>query len=217
MQHRSTIKQVPAALGLACCVGLAAIPRAAKAQPAAPGETLKAEYQYAAKALCSLLTSHQDGTLAKGTYRTIINIHNPSDKPVTIAAKVALATAFGSEPGPFSVTPFKKAELQADGAVELSCFNIAGYFCPIDNVCVDFAFLEGFVVIKSPVPLDVVGVYTARHTDGEVETMDVETIQPRQMRETVTLMPPGPAPKPEKHIEYPPKGSPAYGGKEQQK
>jgi hypothetical protein len=63
----------------------------------------------------------------------------------------------------------------------------------------------------------VVGVYTARHSDGEVETMDVETIQPRQMRETVKLMPPAAGPKPEKHIEYPPKGSPAYGGKEQQR
>jgi hypothetical protein len=77
--------------------------------------------------------------------------------------------------------------------------------------------LEGFVVVKSPVALDVVGVYTARHTDGEVETMDVETIPSRQMREIVKLTPPAAGPKLEKHIEYPPKGSPAYGGKEQQK
>ncbi len=110
----------------------------------------------------SLLLPHQDGSLARGTYRTAVNIHNPTNKEVTVAAKVALATQFGSEPGPFGVTPFKEAVLQPDGAVGVNCFDIAGYFCPIDGVCVDFAFLEGFLVIKSPVPLDVVGVYTAR-------------------------------------------------------
>jgi hypothetical protein len=39
----------------------------------------------------------------------------------------------------------------------------------------------------------------------------------RQMREMVKLTYPAAGPKPEKHIEYPPKGSPAYGGKEQQR
>jgi hypothetical protein len=217
MQHRGTIKLFSAFLGLGFWLGPSGTSPVARAQPAETAETINTEYQYAAKAVCSLRLPHQDGTLATGTYRTIVNIHNPSEKTVTIAAKVALATAFGTDPGPFSVTPFKRAGLQADGAVELSCFDIAGYFCPINGVCVDFAFLEGFVVIKSPVPLDVVGVYTARHTDGEVETMDVETIQPRQMREMVKLTPPAAGPKPEKHIEYPPKGSPAYGGKEQQR
>jgi hypothetical protein len=158
-----------------------------KAEPLKPSKTIKTEYQYAAKVACSLLLPHQDGTLAHGTYRTVINIHNPTDKKVTIAAKVALATQFGSDPGPFGVTPFKEAVLQPDGAVGVSCFDVAGYFCPIDGVCVDFAFLEGFLVVKSPVPLDVVGVYTARHTDGEVESIDVETVQPREIRETVNI------------------------------
>lgn len=189
----------------------------AQAEPARPWETIKTEYQYAAKVVCSLLLPHQDGTLAKGTYRTIVNIHNPTGKPVIIAAKVALAEQFGSEPGPFSVTPFKKAKLQPDGAMELNCFDVAGYFCPINGVCVDFAFLEGFAVIKSPVPLDVVGVYSARHTDGEVETMDVETVQPKQIGEIVKLMPIQPAAEIKKHIEYPPKGSQAFEGKIQPK
>ena len=153
--------------------------------------------------------------MARGTYRTIVNIHNPSEKNVTIAAKVALTTAFGADPGQFSVAPFKRASLQADGAVGLTCFDMADYFCPIDGVCVHFLFLEGFVVIKSPVPLDVVGVYTARHTDGDVETMDVETIQPRQVREMVKLTPPAAGPTPEKRIEYPAKGSPLF--RDQQK
>jgi hypothetical protein len=185
-----------------------------RAETVKPAKTIKTEYQYAAKVVCSLLTPHQDGTLARGTYRTKINIHNPTDKTVPIAAKVALATQFGSEPGPFDVTPFKEAVLQPDGAVGLSCFEIAGYFCPIDGVCVDFAFLEGFLVVKSPVPLDVVGVYTARHTDGEVESIDVETIHPRELRETIKIGGEPTKPGSGKRVAYPPKGSSAYGEKE---
>lgn len=186
-----------------------------QAEPMKPSKTIKTEYQYAAKVACSLLLPHQDGSLARGTYRTAVNIHNPTNKEVTVAAKVALATQFGSEPGPFGVTPFKEAVLQPDGAVGVNCFDIAGYFCPIDGVCVDFAFLEGFLVIKSPVPLDVVGVYTARHTDGEVESIDVEAVEPRQIRETVKIGATEPTkPGGGKRVDYPPKGSSAYGEKE---
>jgi hypothetical protein len=204
-----------ALMGLSGILGFAASIPIAQAEPEKYSKTIKTEYQYAAKVACSLLLPHQDGTLARGTYRTVVNIHNPTDKKITVAAKVALATQFGSEPGPFGVTPFKEAVLQPDGAVEVNCFDIAGYFCPIDGVCVDFAFLEGFLVIKSPVPLDVVGIYTARPTDGEVSSMDVEMIQPRQMKETVKI---GAAestkPGGGKRIDYPPKGSSAYGEKE---
>ena len=112
-------------------------------------------------------------------------------------------------------TPFKEAVLQPDGAVGVNCFDIANYFCPINGVCVDFAFLEGFLVVKSPVPLDIVGVYTARHTDGDVESIDVEAVAPRQVRETVRI---GAAESAKqgggKRVDYPPKGSSAYGEKE---
>lgn len=197
--------------GLWCWLSVIGIPRLAQAEPMKYADTLKTEYQYAAKVACSLLLPHQDGTLARGTYRTLVNIHNPSNKKITIAAKVALAAQFGAEPGPFDVTPFKSAVLQPDGAVGVSCFDIAGYFCPINGVCVDFAFLEGFLVVKSPIPLDVVSVYTARHTDGDVESIDVMTVQPQKIHDTIKI---GSAesskPGEGKRVDYPPKGSPAY-------
>jgi hypothetical protein len=215
MKQLRAIGVFSALMGLSGILGFAELISIAQAEQEKYSKTIKTEYQYAAKVACSLLLPHQDGTLARGTYRTIINIHNPSDKKITVAAKVALATQFGSEPGPFGVTPFKEAVLQPDGATELSCFDVASYFCPIDGVCVDFAFLEGFLVIKSPVPLDVVGVYTARPTDGEVSSMDVEMIQPRQMKETVKIGAAEPTkPGGGKRIDYPPKGSSAYGEKE---
>lgn len=40
---------------------------------------------------------------------------------------------------------------------------------------------------KLPVPLDLVNVYTAGHTDREVEPIGVETIQPRQVRQMVRI------------------------------
>ena len=190
MKQPNMIKLFSILLGLWCWFDPIGMQRIAQSETATTkyAETIKTEYQYAAKVACSLLLPHQDGTLARGTYRTVVNIHNPTNKKITIAAKVALATQFGSEPGPFDVTPFKSAVLQPDGAVGVNCFDIAGYFCPIDGVCVDFAFLEGFLVVKSPVPLDVVGVYTARHTDGEVESIDVEAVQPQKIHDTVKLV-----------------------------
>ncbi len=157
-------------------------------QTLAATDVLKTEYQYSAKVVCSLLLPHQDGSLARGTYRTVINIHNPTDKRIHIAEKVALADQLGTPSGPFSVTPFKKTPLGPDGAVQIACGNIAGFFCPINGVCVDFAFLDGFLVIKSPVELDVVGVYTARQTKGDVETIDVETVQARKISSTVEVI-----------------------------
>jgi hypothetical protein len=213
MKRRYAVNGPFLAMGLA----FAGIPATSHAQALKSKETIKTEYQYAAKVVCSLRFPHQDGTLAKGVYRTIVNIHNPTNKKFTIAAKVALATEFGSAAGPFSVTPFRKAELQADGATELNCFDIAGYFCPINGVCVDFAFLEGFVVIKSPEPLDVVGVYSARHSNGEVETMDVDTVPQRQISEEVSLTAPEPKSEIKRHMEFPAKENPASGGKEQPK
>ncbi len=206
----NTTKTFAAALGLLIGLGTASNSLAQSSDAGDP-ETIRTGYQYAAKVVCSLFLPQQDVTLARGTYRTIVNIHNPSNKPVTIAAKVALSTPFGEDPGPFSVAPFKKAVLQPDGATELSCFNIANFFCPIGGVCIDFAFLEGFVVIKSPEPLDVVGVYTARPTDGDVSTIDVETVEGRLLEEAVEVYPIDTDYDGEDRQDYPPKDDPAYG------
>ncbi len=174
-------------------------------------ESVETHYQYAAKVVCSLLTPHQDGDLARGTYRTVINVHNPTEKRVTFIDKVALSGAPGDPPSPFSVTPFEKTTLQPDGAVKFTCGDIAGFFCPINGVCVDFAFLDGFLIIKSPVELDVVGVYTARSVDGDVESVDVETVQPRRITAKTKLKEKVSKPTTKQRIPYPPRPSPDYG------
>src|SRR5688500_20399774 len=109
--------------------GLLAIP-VSQAEPVKPSKTIKTEYQYSAKVACSLLLPHQDGTLARGTYRTTVKIHNPTNKQIKIAAKVALATQLGSDPGPCGVTPVEAHVIQPDGAGGGTGLALAADFCP---------------------------------------------------------------------------------------
>jgi len=151
--------------------------------PAYSQEIVVAKYEYAVKVVCSLLTPVLDGSFAQGTYRSVVNVHNPLETKVEAAVKVALAGALGEEPSEFSVTPYRKASLGPDGAIQIDCGTVAGFFCPINGVCVDFAFLDAFLVIDSPASLDVTAVYTARHSgpDAEVQTLDVESVDGRRV------------------------------------
>lgn len=159
-----------------------------RAATAGRAETLKTEYQYAPKVLCSLLGTFGDGFLAQGIYRTVINVHNPTDKKVTFARKVVLAEQIGSPPSDISPTPFRLATLEPDGAVQIDCGHIANFFCPTpDGLCFDFTAIDGFLVIHSPVELDVVSVVSARPTDGEVETVDVEYVKARKLPKTIKV------------------------------
>jgi hypothetical protein len=154
-----------------------------------PAGTIETRFQYAVKAACG---NFDDTSLSKGIYHTAINVHNPTDAPVDLAKKVALAAREDQPPGRFSVTPFHKASLNPDAAFEIDCPDIANFFCPIGEppVCIDFIFIKGFVVINSPVELDVVAVYTARHSDGEVETMSVNQMEPKKVAKTVKVVSP---------------------------
>lgn len=175
-------------------------------------QSIKTEYQYAVKLVCSGLLPHQDGDLARGIYRTAVNIHNPTEKKVPFAFKVAIANSINTEPGNFSVTQFRDVTLQPDGAAEITCFDVFGLFCPTpEGVCIDFAFLNGFAVLKTPVELDVVGVYTARHTDGEVESIDLETVKPRKISADVKPYTNAYEGKIKQHMPYPEKPEGSYG------
>lgn len=152
----------------------------------ARADTINAEFQYAAKVTCSLLGTFGDGFLANGIYRTLINIHNPTEKKIVFARKVAIAGQIGDDPGGFGVTPYKSATFERDGAVAIDCGGIAAFFCPTeDGLCIDFSAIDGFLIINSPIELDVIAIYTARPREGEVATMDIENIKPRKIRKTI--------------------------------
>ena len=154
----------------------------------ASAETIEPKYQYAAKAVCSLLGTFGDGTLAQGTYRTLINIGNPTNNKVVLAVKTSVSGALGDPSGGIGGVVAKKGELAPHASLSVDCGTIAGFFCPTaDGICIDFSALEGFVTISSPNELDVVAIYTARPSEAEVSTMDVETIEPREITERVEV------------------------------
>ncbi len=153
--------------------------------------SLKVAYQYAVKVTCSLLGPVNDGELANGVYRTVINVHNPNENRVAVAAKVVLPQPVGASPSDLNVTPFKQNIVGPNAGIQFTCGTVAGFFCPIDlngaPVCIDFAYIDGFVVLYSPAELDVTAVYTARPREGEVTTMDVEQSQARKISKTIEV------------------------------
>jgi hypothetical protein len=129
-------------------------------------EMLEPPFQYAAKVVCG--RAPQD-VLAPGTYFTAVNIHNATSAATAFRWKVAAA-----EPGrPGEVSAFFNMRLGADQAVELDCRSIRGR-------AGERAFLKGFVVVQSRVPLDIVSVYSAAGPAGRVETLDVEYVPERR-------------------------------------
>jgi hypothetical protein len=171
--------------------------------PTAANAQLKTSYQYAVKALCTLMGDIGFGdAMAPGRYRTVINIHNPTEKKIEVARKFALAGQPGDPGGGISVTPYKSFGLGPDQAVAINCFDIANFFCPINGICVDFTAIDGFLVINSASELDVVAVYSGNPKSGEVSALEVETIAARKLAKSITIK--ADEPKSDKRIQVEP-------------
>lgn len=136
------------------------------------------KFSYAAKFVCGDMKL--DGTLRPpketpvkpGNYATAINVHNPHNLDVPILKKAVLALVEPNQGVPGQIRDFR---LRPDGAFEIDCpdiINLLGGQANLPN------FIKGFVVIYSPLELDVVGVYTAG-SRAIVNSIDVEEIRPR--------------------------------------
>jgi hypothetical protein len=110
----------------------------------------------------------------------VINVHNPTDKPIGVRKKVAIALP-EEQAGP--VSPFFEAKLGPDQAMEIDCPDI------IERTHTATDFLKGFVVIESPVELDVVTVYTAAGSTGQIETFHTERVLPLQRQVQPSRLP----------------------------
>ncbi|HEY7665644.1 MAG TPA: hypothetical protein VH934_21210 [Xanthobacteraceae bacterium] len=186
-------------------VSIAAALLVAASSTPANAQQLATRFQYSAKALCTLGGDIGFGdAFAPGRYRTVVNIHNPTDRKIEIARKFALSIQPGEAPGSFSVTPYKSLTLEADQAVAFNCFDLSNFYCPIDSVCVDFTALDGFLVVNSPVELDVVAVYTAHPKAGEVSTLNAQTIAARRMSKIIAIKPEERRAQPERKIQIEP-------------
>lgn len=138
-------------------------------------------FAYSAKFVCG--PPRGDLPVVRGTYATTVNIHNPHFQEVNFRKKAVIALPQRDPRGPIS--EFVREGLKADEALGVDCRDIRDLFGPAIPLP---PLIEGFVVIYSPVQLDVVAVYTARHRSGvapndsnEVETMDVEEVTPKRV------------------------------------
>lgn len=142
-----------------------------------------AKYQYAVKFVCGD-SGENPLQVVKGTYASAVNVHNPSlSQGVGFIKKVAIAF---SEQRPGPISPWFRASLEPDQAFEIDCPDIRKIVASTPTPVPLPAFLKGFVVILTPMPLDVTAVYTARPTDGQVSTMNIEVVQPRIMTTPTT-------------------------------
>jgi hypothetical protein len=128
-------------------------------------------FQYAAKFICTSNipnTSQTTPSLLPGNYQTVVNVHNPNEKPVRMRVKVALgARRLISKWVPFALGP--------DEVTRFVCADVREKFGirAIHGV-------EGFLVVESSLSLDVVAVYTASPLTGEgVSSIDVERVHER--------------------------------------
>lgn len=151
----------------------------------APAQQTNTEFQYAAKFVCG---RNDSPIAASGQYFTIVNVHNPSPlRTVEFRKKFARALP-GEEAG--RITPFFQAALRPDEAMGIDCPDIYQH----TNIP-HGTFIEGYVVLHTPMELDVVSVYTAGTPNVEtpagtpnVETLHTERVPPRR----VPLPPPQP-------------------------
>ncbi|MGH8249753.1 MAG: hypothetical protein ACREVI_03480 [Steroidobacteraceae bacterium] len=152
-------------------------------------EVLCIRYEYAAKLICGVQADPEDLRLAPGLYATSINIHNPHDGDIAFFKKLALAYP-PAEQRAGDVIPIGVDTLAYDEALKTDCNELSGRVA--DAVAADTAYFEGFVVVQSPVSLDVTGVYTTAAVDESGRpaghsSIDVEAVPERERERQTDL------------------------------
>src|SRR5258708_2006223 len=113
------------------------------------------------------------GVRAKVQYFRAINVHNPTGQTVEFRKKFVVALP-GEKAG--KISQFVPAKLNKDEALEIDTKDIFTQVSPTGAG----GFFKGFVVIETPMELDVVGVYTAAGSTGSVEAMHMDRVPPRK-------------------------------------
>jgi hypothetical protein len=127
------------------------------------------KFQYAVKFICTSDipgTSQQSPGLLPGNYQTAVNIHNPNETSVRIRKKLAM---------PNQISKWLDSSLKYDEVEQVSCPDVNKFELRLIHG------FEGFLVIESTLSLDVVAVYTAAPTGGQVSSIDVEQIRERKI------------------------------------
>lgn len=137
----------------------------------------RGDFQYSAKIVCGVVKPippniKDHNSLPLGDYYTKVNIHNPSRCDcVTFQWKVAIGYP-KLKVGPIS--DFAEVTLCPDEALEIDCADI------LKRLGGKHGHIEGWVVIETPLQLDIVAVYASAATaGGTVNTFHTERVYAR--------------------------------------
>ncbi|HET7699066.1 MAG TPA: hypothetical protein VFK57_25330 [Vicinamibacterales bacterium] len=144
--------------------------------PKDPGEAENRPFEYAAKLVCGVQRSRSDLRLARGAYRTIVNIRNPGPDPLTITKELVLVR----DQRQGEVLPFSEDELAPTAGLVADCEDIMRR---VFGSSLPTPFVDAWLVVRSRQRLDVTSVHTAAPLTwlgraGGVRTMDVQRIEP---------------------------------------
>ena len=172
--------EILAGVALVLTVGLIASMVVVRPTPVdgAPGSAAQfpESFMYTVKFTCVKEVGPPEGDpggvpFVPALYRTAVNIHNPQREEVIFRKKAVVALSQESEERGI-ISEWREERLRSDEALDVDCLDIQKLLQGGQPVG------DGFVVIESRVPLDVVAVYT---TEGP--SIDVEYIQPKRVRE----------------------------------
>jgi hypothetical protein len=148
-------------------------PAAAQTGPVFPTPS-RYYWSYAVKFVCGLQPVVQAATgqqgagepvVKPGNYATDINIHNYTYRDLPLRKKVVLlvkdTVAIGREPESQGPTAFDKITLKPDWATMDDCNRIWQLLNPNAPLPAVMPLMVGYLVIISPVDLDVDAIYTA--------------------------------------------------------
>jgi len=112
------------------------------------------QFTYVAKFICGKTSGTEPAVFAfaPGSYFTSVNVRNASNVNVTVQKRFSRGN-LGETMG--IISPFFAMPLQPARTAEVECRSIYAHL----NVPLG-AFIEGFVELRSPVELDVEGIYT---------------------------------------------------------
>jgi hypothetical protein len=145
---------------------------APKSQPLEQAPTQLGTYvwNFSVKFVCGLQPKASAASVGEplvkpGNYATEINIHNYNYRPDIIRQKFlvfANGTTEIQEPVPALPTPFLSFDMPPDGGLMVSCNRIFQFLNPnVPVIPTPLPLMIGYLVVLSPLDLDVQAVYTA--------------------------------------------------------
>jgi len=140
-------------------------PAPTPSETARPPEEIEKLPGYSVKIVCGP-TFGKEG-VKQGAYSVVINIHNPSNKTITIWIKAVKAKSMDEARG--KISGYREVKLKPGEAIKVKCSDIRNMLSPSGEAEESISAIElidGFAVIKSTTPLHVVAIYTSETPGG---------------------------------------------------